>query len=171
MGALLIQGYVAFSPIPEERLEEEWAQFNIMRTDPAYRLPATTRPSHYVVSLSPYIENVPTGVTAELFTFDGEVTITIHAVEANVNEIVLHCEDLTISELTVYAANNQNVNLATPGQTYQCEMPWSFLRIPLTTTLNTDLQYIISSKFRGNLQTDMQGFYRSWYIDSTNQRR
>nr|AHA90590.1 aminopeptidase N [Achaea janata] len=172
LGVLFIQGYLAFSPIPEERLmDEEWVEYNSMLRDPAYRLPTTTRPSHYAVTLTPYIESVPTGVTADLFTFDGEATMTIQATEANVNEIRLHCNDLTILELTVHVATDLTVNLATPGQTYECVMPWSFLTIPLTTTLNTNLQYVVRSRFRGNLQTNMRGFYRSWYVDSTGNRR
>lgn len=168
---LFIQGYLAYSPIPEVNLDEDWIQYNALLRDPAYRLPTTTRPSHYAVTLTPYIETIPAGVTAELFTFDGEVEITIQATETNVNEIVMHCNDLIIYDLTVHAATDLNVNLAVTGQTYECEMPWSFLRIPLTTTMNTDLQYVVRSSFRGNLQTNMRGFYKSWYIDSSNQTR
>ncbi|XP_075971875.1 membrane alanyl aminopeptidase-like [Anticarsia gemmatalis] len=171
LGVLLIQGYLAFSPIrdgaPDESFDEEWVEYNEMMRDPAYRLPTTTRPSHYAVTLTPYFDNV---AEAQRFTFDGQVAITIQATQANVNEIVLHCNDLTILTLTVHAATNLNTNLAATGQTFTCQMPYSFLRIATTTPLDVNQQYIITSTFRGNLQTNMRGFYRSWYHDGTARR-
>lgn len=171
MGLTALQGYLAFSPLPEENWDEELDSFAQTMSDPAYRLPTTTAPTRYEVTLSPYLATVPAGVTnASPFTFDGTVAITIRTTQANVNEIVLHCNDLTISALTVSLAATPTVNIAA-NQAYQCQMPWSFLRIPLTATLQVNQDYVIRSTFRGNLQTNMRGFYRSWYIDRSGQRR
>ncbi|CAB3221062.1 unnamed protein product [Arctia plantaginis] len=171
LGLIALQGYLAFSPLPEENWDEEWATFAQTMSDPAYRLPNSTTPSRYEVTLSPYLTTVPASVqNASPFTFDGTVAITIRATQQNVNEIVLHCNDLTISSLTVSLASTPATNIAV-NQAYQCQMPWSFLRIPLTTTLQINQDYIISSTFKGILQTNMRGFYRSWYIDQSGQRR
>lgn len=140
-----------------------------MLRDPAYRLPTTTLPRHYEVTLTPYFENA---VNVEPFTFDGEVIIYLSATQANLNEIVMHCNDLTISSLSIgYMSGTSFVDITATGQTFQCEMPYSFLRIRTSTVLQLNQEYIVRSSFRGNLQTNMRGFYRSWYIDSSNQKR
>lgn len=140
-----------------------------MLRNPAYRLPTTTRPHHYEVSLTPYFEDAPNGTNP--FSFDGEVTIYIKATEENVNEIVMHCNDLNILSLSVeYLGPNGPIVISPPGNTYQCEMPYAFLRIP-TETLQLDTEYIIRSTFKGNFQSNMRGFYASWYYDSTNTKR
>lgn len=166
MGLALLQSALTHSPI--EVPDEEWIQYRNMLRDPAYRLPTTTRPSNYQVTLTPYFNVTGTDVTP--FSFDGEVTIRIRATENNVSQIVLHCNDLSILTLNVSLATNLGVDLATPNQVFECEMPYSFLRINTNTVLNPNQEYIIRSTFKGNLQTNMRGFYRSWYVDSVGKR-
>lgn len=167
LGVALTQGLFALSPIPVD--EDEWESFQRMLRDPAYRLPTTTSPSRYELNLTPYFDIVPDGV--EEFTFDGHVTIYTTPTVADVNEIVLHCNDLIILSLSVeYLQDDETVVISYPGRTYECEMPYSFLRIPISQTLQLNQEYIIKSTFRGNLQTNMRGFYRSWYDDSTGRR-
>lgn len=167
LGVTLTQGLFASSPIPVD--EDEWESFQRMLRDPAFRLPTTTRPSHYELNLTPYFEIVPDGVNS--FTFDGHVTISTMPTVADVNEIVMHCNDLIILSLSVeYQQDDETVVISYPGQSYECEMPYSFLRIPVLQTLQLNQTYIIKSTFRGNLQTNMRGFYRSWYNDNTSKR-
>lgn len=137
--------------------------------DPAYRLPTTTRPRHYEVNLTPYFDNVTTGITP--FTFDGAVTIYLSPTQANVSEIVMHCNDLTIYTLAVTTiVNGVEQAVATTGGVPSCEMPYAFLRITTSSALVTSQEYIVRMTFMGNLQTNMRGFYRSWYVDSTQRR-
>lgn len=167
ISAALAQGLFALSPTPVE--EDEWESFQRMLRDPAYRLPTATRPRHYEVNLTPYFEIVSEGETP--FTFDGHVTIYTSPTVADVNEIVLHCNDLTIQSVSVeYQQDNMTHSISNPDLSYECEMPYSFLRIPVTQILQLNQEYIIRSTFRGNLQTNMRGFYRSWYIDSVGKR-
>ncbi|XP_013142035.1 PREDICTED: membrane alanyl aminopeptidase-like [Papilio polytes] len=163
VGTVLVQGTLSLSPIPVP--EEEWDEFYRVLRDPAYRLPTTTRPRHYEVSLTPYFDIVP--INTRPFTFDGEVTIYISPTVANVNEIVMHCNDITINSLSVL---HNNVEIATPGQTPTCEMPFSFLRIRTNTPLQLGQEYVVQLTFNGNLQTNMRGFYRSFYHDSYGRR-
>lgn len=164
---VLTQGLFALSPDPVD--EDEWESFQTMLRNPAFRLPTTTLPRHYEVNLTPYFENVADG--QDPFTFDGHVTIYTMPNMADVTEIVLHCNDLIISSLSVeYQEGDVTHYISDPDQTYQCEMPYSFLRIPLTQTLELGQEYIIKSTFKGKLQTNMRGFYRSWYIDSIGKR-
>ncbi|CAK1599082.1 unnamed protein product [Parnassius mnemosyne] len=164
IGTALVQGIVGFSPVPVP--DEEWEEFYRTLRDPAYRLPTTTRPRHYEVTLTPYFDNVPVNRTA--FTFDGEVTVHISPTEANVTEIVMHCNDLTIDSLSVRSESNVEIN--TPDQNLECSSPYSFLRIRTITPLQLGQEYIVKMTFRGNLQTNMRGFYRSWYNDKTGKR-
>lgn len=171
MAVAFVQGSFSFSPIPVP--DEEWAEFSRMLRDPAYRLPNTTRPRQYEVTLTPYFETIPTGVTnVQPFTFDGEVTIYLSATVANVSQVVIHCNDLTIQSLSIgYQSGTTVVDITASGQNFTCEMPYSFLRISTSTPLLLNQEYIIRSTFRGNLQTNMRGFYRSWYIDNSGTKR
>lgn len=167
IGLALTQGLIALSPIPVD--EDEWESFLTMLRDPAYRLPTTTKPEHYEVNLTPFFETAPTD--GNPFTFKGHVTIYTKPTEEDVNEIVLHCNDLTILSVSVkYQQGDQIVEISHTGRNYECEMPYSFLRIPVTQTLQLNQEYIIESEFIGNLQTNMRGFYRSWYNDNTGRR-
>lgn len=167
MGIALIQGSFTLSPVPVP--EEEWEDFARMMRDPAYRLPTTTVPRHYEVSLTPYFQDVPANVNQ--FTFDGSVAIYLSPTQINVNQIVMHCDDLTIATVTVeYEVNNVIQQIATPGQTFACEMPYAFLRINTNEPLVLNQEYIVRMTFRGNIQPGMRGFYRSWYDDSTGRR-
>lgn len=136
-----------------------------MMRNPAYRLPTTTRPSRYVVSLTPYFDVVTPPI--QPFTFDGEASIYIRPTVANVSEIVMHCYDLSIHSLNV-TLNNQSISLA--NNTFECEPVYSFLRIRTTEPLQMDTEYVVSVNYTGRLQDDMRGFYRSYYRDSTGPR-
>lgn len=145
--------------------EDEWQEYRNLMRDPTYRLVRTTEPETYKVTLTPYFDTND----AKAFTFDGEVEILIKANQA-VSEIVLHCNDLTISKLTV-TTETSTTDLAEAGQTFTCEANTSFLRIKTTSPLVAEAKYVIKSEFTGNLQTNMRGFYRSWYVDSSGNKR
>lgn len=162
---MLTQGLFALSPIPVP--EDEWEEFSKMMRNPQYRLPRTSTPQRYEVTLTPYLDIVPLP-NINPFTFEGEVTIQLTVHEAT-NELVLHCNDLTIQELTLTTSAGDPVDLQ--STTFTCELPYSFLRVLTTTQLPANTEYILNSKFTGNLQTNMRGFYRSWYLDSTGQKR
>lgn len=163
----LIQGLFALSPTPVD--EDEWESFQRMLRDPAFRLPTTTRPRNYEVNLTPFFETAPTGENP--FSFRGSVTIYTKPTVADVNEIVLHCNNMTILSLSVeYQRDHLTEVISYSEQNYKCEMPYSFLRIPVKEALQENQEYIIKSEFRGHLQTNMRGFYRSWYNDSVGKR-
>nr|AEO12690.1 aminopeptidase N1 [Ostrinia nubilalis] len=165
-GVALLQGVCTFNPLPLLEEEEAWEKFSRELNDASFRLPTTTMPMHYELSLTPYFED-----EERPFTFDGTVAIYTSATEENVSEIVIHCNDLTIHSLTVEHTDAEGVvqQIAAP-QTYQCEAPQSFLRIATIEPLQVGQEYIIRSSFTGNLQSNMNGFYRSWYRDSTTTR-
>ncbi|CAH0763600.1 unnamed protein product [Diatraea saccharalis] len=178
----LLQGVLLLSPIPVpdkqwedfdvhpiQTAEEEWEQYNELLINSDYRLPRTTVPEHYVLSLTPYFEHEDENRT---FTFDGKVKINIKATTEGVNELIMHCNDLTVKSVTVQYTdvNNEIKQIASPNQSLECEMPYSFLRISTTEDLQQLVTYEVDMEFTGRLQSNMRGFYRSWYIDSTTKR-
>ncbi|VVD01641.1 unnamed protein product [Leptidea sinapis] len=158
--AVLINRLVALSPVPVP--ENEWEEFFAMLNDPQYRLPTTSRPTHYEVTLTPYLAS-----STRQFTFDGQVTIQINVVEAT-NQLVLHCNDLVIQSLSL---ERNGVSVPLSNSEFSCEMPYSFLRVTATEVLPVGSGYVLRSTFTGNLQSNMRGFYRSWYKDSSGERR
>ncbi|CAH0725373.1 unnamed protein product, partial [Brenthis ino] len=163
-GAALIQSLLALSPIPVP--EDEWEEFAKTLRDPNYRLPTTTRPSRYVINLTPYFDITPT-INIRPFSFDGIASIYINATVENVREIVMHCNDITIRSLSV-SLNDVSIDLA--KNTFECEMPYSFLRIPTNDALQMGQEYVVNINYTGNIQTNMRGFYRSQYRDTNGQR-
>ena len=160
LGAALIQNLLALSPIPVP--EDEWEEFARILRNPNYRLPTSTRPSRYEVNLTPYFDVTPT-VNVRPFSFDGEVKVFINAAVENVSEIVMHCNNLTINSVSVSLNNNP---VAIASTVFQCEMPYSFLRIPTVQPLQVGQEYVVSIAYSGTLKDTMRGFYRSRYRDS-----
>ncbi|KAM3967324.1 aminopeptidase N [Aphomia sociella] len=166
----LIQGMTSKSPITS--IEEEWETFNELLRDPAYRLPTSTKPSHYELTLDPYFDDAPT--IEQQFTFNGDVVITLQATEANVSEIVLHCRDMTISGASVVKETETSTEstdiLASDVENLVCDPVYSFLRLNLAEPLELGVNYKATLSFIGRVQDSMSGFYRSFYTDSTTRR-
>lgn len=130
----------------------------------SYRLPTTTQPIRYEVSLTPYFENA-----VRPFSFDGEVTIYLRAKEEDVSQIVMHCNDLNILTLQVTLLDGTPVTLQ-DTDVYTCD-DYDFLKINTINPLELDQEYKVYITFIGRLQNNMRGFYRSWYVDSTKKKR
>ncbi|KAJ8733131.1 hypothetical protein PYW08_001429 [Mythimna loreyi] len=167
LGVALLQGVLSFGPIDET--DEEWIAYRNMMSNPDYRLPRTTEPEYYTVNLTPHLKYNETPTT-----FEGDVTIEIKALQS-VQQIQLHCNDLTIDPNSVSVAlkTNPAVNIiATTGQDYTCTTE-SFLKINTAQPLQVGdtIRYIVKMSFTGRLQTNMRGFYRSWYYDENRERR
>lgn len=165
VGVALLQGVLSSSPIPEMTLDEEWAAFNEQLQDVNFRLPTTTVPRLYEVTLTPYLTNAP---AEQQFTFEGNVAIYLSATQAGVSEIVMHC-DVTITSLTlsyIPATGGAVEPVPLASSDFNCDPTTKFLRILTSTPLNQNQEYIVQANFNGVLQENMRGFYRSWYRDS-----
>lgn len=114
-----------------------------------YRLPTTTRPSNY---------NLTWEIDVEDHSFSGEVVITLQATEANVNEIVIHSDRLSIDSVDL-TRSGANVNTNFILDDY-----YKFLKVNVTDTyLDLNVDYFLTIKFKGNMREDMYGIYYSWY--------
>lgn len=125
----------------------------------SYRLPNTTTPLHYDIWLT-------TDIHRGDFNFDGRVTIKILALQ-NTTEITLHYRQLTIKNVRL---------LREGGGTMQANVPFTLIpfeeflvatpRIQLTEGVN----YWVEITYNGTLRDDDAGFYRSSYINPSDER-
>lgn len=139
---------ISAAPFIDSVEEEEVAP----AADDSIRLPKSVIPVHYDLDL---VTNVHTGARA----FTGNVKILVKIVTAT-SSITLHNRNLVIENITLTNAlgGNPIVN------THTFDTSRDFLIIDTdTTTLTQGAEYILDIHFRGNLRTDMGGFYRSQY--------
>ncbi|XP_059490156.1 uncharacterized protein LOC132205229 [Neocloeon triangulifer] len=129
-----------------------------------YLLPTDVTPSAYEVHLIPFLkDDIPTG-EAE-FTFRGTVIITVTCNTAT-NKIVLHAldvefvkEDITVTKIATPATPVSVTNRVFSSDDKH------FLTINLAANLEVGAQYTIEIKYLGHLNTVLEGFYRSSYVD------
>lgn len=131
-----------------------------------YRLNTDIEPIEYIIDLTPYFDNKVLGKMP--FTFDGICTITIKANQMNLDTIVVHQQDLNITDVSLtkkpgffspFPWKIEHINVK--STTYD-NVTHKFSVI-LTSPLNKDESYDLNFKYTGNLRNDMTGFYRSSY--------
>lgn len=171
-GCLAVSGIPQTPPRPtstifgDERLSGEIfenidafsSDVSLSRSDAnAYRLPTTTKPTHY---------NVLWTIDISRLVFTGSVEINFVATQANLNEIVIHSNELEITSLSVRQGTT------TLPSSYTLEPQYHFLRVRLN---NAALQYSPTNpiiytmviEFGAPLRTDMTGIYRSWFRNNS----
>lgn len=121
-------------------------------TEEAYRLPTTTRPTHY---------NVLWNMDMTRLSYSGEVSMLLVATQPGVNEIVIHSDHTELTSLSL-----RQGDMVIP-HTYTIDEVHQFLRIrpnadlmynPITPTV-----YNLTIQFGAEMRTDMYGIYRSWF--------
>ncbi|KAM0729596.1 Aminopeptidase N [Formica fusca] len=124
-----------------------------------YRLPSALYPKLYNVTLKPYMKE---GI------FEGNVQIYMR-VENDAMSIVLNSHNLNISNIKVFRNYVAGKNLnAEPIQSLNYINEQLFpqqLRIYLNFEVKTAENIMAEIDFNGTLNDDMQGFYRSSYLD------
>lgn len=131
-------------------------------TDPRVsdvRIPAellnAVRPDNYVVTLIPHI-------VVDDWEIEGQVAINLKS-SGQLNQMVLHIKDIVIYEDTVeWLDKDSGDSLAIEGFGYDQER--DFFIIYLAQDFNANSDMTISLKFRGLLNDDLSGFYRSSYV-------
>lgn len=144
----------------ERNVPEIFEALNKHLPDDTYRLPSTLYPELYNISLSPYIQDG---------TFEGKVQIYTK-VERNTSAVFLNSHNLHIEQVKVYRIDPENYDDSNVQ-----EIPWS------NWTLDTTMQQLkiylsefvnvkkmkVDIEFKGTLNDNMQGFYRSSYLDES----
>lgn len=135
----------------EKKVPEIFEALDTLFSSNTYRLPKTLDPKLYNIHLTPHMEQ---GV------FEGKVKIQM-TVRENTTLIVLNSHKLNIS----------NINISKNGTKLQRlkvveEHTSQQLKIYLATYVHTNEEIIAEINFNGILNDDMNGFYRSSYLDS-----
>ena len=121
-----------------------------VRSSDAVILPPYAEPRHYELSLTPDMRS---------FTFDGVVDIVVDILSAT-SSLVLHSKELTYYDSTTFTATDGSVTKATSHTT-------DYGRTTVTFAFGADLAAgeggTLHIEFKGILNNDMCGFYRSTY--------
>jgi aminopeptidase 2 len=121
-------------------------------------LPNNVRPTHYNIFLFPDLEK---------FTFEGNVDIDL-----NVNEdstvITTNAYDMTIHSASITDVASTEKQDATD---IKLDATAQTLQLTFANTLKKGSKAKLSIKFTGNLNNEMDGFYRSEYTDSNGQKK
>lgn len=123
-----------------------------------YRLNTDIEPIDYIIEVTPYFDDKTPGKKA--FSFDGIVRITLKTSKSNVNQIVLHKQDMHIKAKNLTKASNIG-SLAFTSEKY--DNITKKYTINLSQPLIKDEEYTLNFEYTGKLQSDMLGFYRSSY--------
>lgn len=124
----------------------------------SFRLPNTTRPIAYDVSIK-------TRIHAADFSFYGTVKIEIIADEST-SSITIHQLYLNIERIILLQSNGSNLPI---GQ-YSYDSLRQFLTITTLEPLTNGSRYDLQIDYNGTLRTDDSGFYRSSYVNDNGER-
>ncbi|XP_076343082.1 aminopeptidase N-like [Tachypleus tridentatus] len=158
----LLVGYLAPKCETTERDDNRTSSKLEKKTYPYVLLPSSVVPIHYQVELQPFL--IP-----DNFTFDGSVQITVLCTQSTEN-ITVQIKDLTIHHNSIQlrrgrGGSNPKIEKISYDETRE------FLILHLDSSLESQEQYEVAMKFRGNLNDKLVGFYRSSYRDSTGKTR
>lgn len=96
--------------------------------------------------------------------------ITLKAAVAGVRKIVLHANDLEISTYSlpaVLSGSRDPINFL-PEKYDPVTDKWT---IDLVSDLSTTTTTVLTVNYKGYMRDDMNGFYRSYYLDSTKAKK
>ncbi|XP_034249153.1 uncharacterized protein LOC117650017 [Thrips palmi] len=116
------------------------------------RLPGTVVPDDYTLKVIPYLSGDKMG------TFEGQVTIQVHATEAT-NVIKLHAEGLDFSDDDVTIALSSQSAAAISYISRSSLYEW--VAITLEEDLIEGASYFITVKYTGKFSSDLKGFFLS----------
>lgn len=135
----------------------EWFETKYSLKD--YRLPSTFSPLTYNISLSP-------GFEERNFTFTGRVKIEIERKRDDVSRIVVNAYKLDIKDVSVYENPSEPLQVSS----WLLNTDTQTLSIFTKNFIKSD-KLFVDIEYTGNLNDDMEGFYRSHYVNSKKQLR
>lgn len=142
-------------------IDDLFNRVNELENKEEYRLSDKIWPTHYELKMRPIFTKVAPG--GPYFTFDGEVTITLHATDAEQSEITLHAKNLLIyNDWSVHDTNGEEVER---GTIYSYQNETHKVTFPLVNPLLPNVDYFLKIVFKGEMDDSMRGFYRSHYIE------
>lgn len=127
-----------------------------------YRLNDDVLPSQYNITLTPYFEAKN---NKEAFTFDGVAVITVKTSKADVQQIVLHVNDLVVDEAqtTLALSTDAGARIAVTASHNATTHKYT---LNLASAMRQNIEYVLSFTYVGYMRDDMHGFYRSSYVQN-----
>ncbi|XP_037728262.1 membrane alanyl aminopeptidase-like [Drosophila subpulchrella] len=132
-----------------------------------YRLADHIKPVSYNITLRPYLLESDGN---KRFTFDGEVYIEVVSNQST-QAVHLHSKNLTysVSEYWLKPADGvANPTSTQFGATNSTNDDTDIVQLTAPTALAPNTPYILHFVYTGLMLDDMQGFYRSYYVDDNN---
>ncbi|XP_075168188.1 membrane alanyl aminopeptidase [Haematobia irritans] len=126
-----------------------------------YRLSKDVIPQSYDIAIKPYLRSTD---GAKQFTFDGEVNITLHAIEANVKIITVHKDYIDILDTILYDGQGNMIQRIPTGELLY-ESTTDKLGIPLQMSLTANTSYILYFNYTGQIRSGLAGVFRGTYDD------
>ncbi|XP_051896154.1 aminopeptidase Ey-like [Pristis pectinata] len=131
------------------------------------RLPLALRPIHYQLSLWPRLEPDAQGD----YHFSGNSSVLFHC-HNRTDLILIHCDRLQFNSLSGRLARVWGPG----GRELHISKSWvqndtQYLVVRLADPLKPGQNYSMYTEFRGRLDDDLRGFYRSQYVDENGQTR
>ncbi|XP_032291603.1 membrane alanyl aminopeptidase [Drosophila virilis] len=125
-----------------------------------YRLEGNVLPTFYNLTISLRGDANNPGTT-----FDGEVQITLHAVQTDVQHITLHKDDIEIADGAWLYNDTGDLleDIAQSSLTY--DQPTQQLTVHLAQTLTLNRNYTLHFKYIGQVQSGMTGLYSASYVE------
>uniref|UniRef100_A0A182F8D7 Aminopeptidase N n=3 Tax=Anopheles albimanus TaxID=7167 RepID=A0A182F8D7_ANOAL len=123
-----------------------------------YRLNEDVWPSHYDIEITPYFADEG---TKKAFTFDGRASIRVKTTLTGISTIKLHMARMEITQWSITRAQN-GADVPRYPEAYDPETEILTLTMPSPLTPNEEYQ--LNFVYVGNMDDDMHGFYRSYYL-------
>ncbi|XP_068081869.1 uncharacterized protein [Anabrus simplex] len=130
---------------------------NIADASDSYRLPLEVLPYSYSIQLVPYLDE---GDSTRQFTFDGNVSIIVQA-QRSTSSITLHAADMELHGLPTIIEVGSGRVFRVSNVTR--DLTKDFLVIHLAESLSQGRTYRVDIDYTGNLNDNLDGFYRSSY--------
>ncbi|KAM3626172.1 uncharacterized protein V6R79_024096 [Siganus canaliculatus] len=127
-----------------------------------YRLPNSLVPVSYNVTLWPRLEPDADG----LYIFTGHSSVVFKCVKAT-DIIIIHCNKLN---LTTFSGHHAKLSSLGEAPVPTIRSSWlvqrtEYLVLQLGSRLATGASYVLGTEFQGELADDLEGFYRSEYME------
>lgn len=127
-----------------------------------YRLPDSLVPESYNVTLWPQLEPNADG----LFIFTGHSAVVIRCVKET-DLIIIHSNKLNLTTFNGHHAKLSGIGKATAPsiQKSWLVVKTEYLVLQLSSRLTVGASYVLYTKFLGELADDLEGLYRSEYVE------
>uniref|UniRef100_A0A1A9WJU5 Aminopeptidase N n=1 Tax=Glossina brevipalpis TaxID=37001 RepID=A0A1A9WJU5_9MUSC len=141
------------------------AELNIEHSYNHYRLPTSIQPNHYNLKIITFFDNPPN------LTFSGEVAIRF-TVLADTNNLTLHSQNLIIDQTHIQLKTLDDNRLYFCGQYVDIVPEHNYYIINQCRRLLAGEEAEIKISFRGTLNDQLNGYYRSSYkVKRTNETK